>query len=635
MKKCALLAAVAVFLLCSFTASAAGSYPVTVPGGNVYLKSSTTAGRITLEFSRYGTGFPMAQRQFFFMVPASAVSAGDLLAFDAPCSYKAAFFWSSRDLSSMDWPSNTYKAYILYASDFKVLAGSLSASVSSSTLSYPQGTAFFDPGEARSSGYYYISGILDENYKDLASLMLSVGPEPTPTPEPTPVPTQEPTPEPTAEPTREPTPAPTAPPFSGISGPSESLGTFGTLEGTQTEAYQAFKRLYDRLLGIMTDDSVPSPPPAGYFPQPGASGSHAAAYAADGPVGYAAGDAADYDAQQVKASALVDQWLVRDGQTAAVDESWNLSPYSVEVAETGATLEQGYRDGNTYILHYRLRLPVRFSYIGHTGSGLASPQIIAGLSIDYEGDPAGSFLHSFGTPSVSLVQDASYDLLCTLGFRDGGLSGDVGAAFNNIPVLDWAAETSYEILVDFPLYISALSSPTVFPNSFQYEVTVTLEDLELSNLEFIHVSDQASSSVLEDIAEEQKKQHELENERYEQEQETIKEANGTASDGLAAVTETLGSWEIFVMPVTVTKDFITAITSSSSAKLTFPSFSLMGQTLWPSYTFDLGKVAELFPLLCNSLHLISGILVVIWFLRYLWRKWAIITGDDLPDGEVR
>lgn len=628
MKKCALLAAVAVFLLCSLTASAAGSYPVTVPGGNVYLKSSTTAGRITLEFSRYGTGFPMAQRQFFFMVPASAVSAGDLLAFNAPCSYKAAFFWSSRDLSSMDWPSNTYKAYILYASDFKVLAGSLSASVSSSTLSYPQGTAFFDPGEARSSGYYYISGILDENYKDLASLTVSVGPEPTPTPEPTPVPTQEPTPEPTAEPTREPTPAPTVPPFSGISGPSESLGTFGALEGTQTEAYQAFKRLYDRLFDIMTDDSVPEPPPAGYFPEPGAA--QAASYGADQAVGYAA----DYDAEQVKGSALVDKWLVRDGQTVTVDESWSLSPYSVEVAETSPTTGEGYRDGNTYILHYRLRLPVRFSYIGHKGSGLATPQLVAALNINYTREDAAGYQYFFGTPSVSVEQDVVCDILSSLSFQDG-LSGDAGACFYNVPVLDWTAQSSYDLLIDFPLYITTLNNSLVFVNAFEYEVTVSLNSISFENLELIHLSDQTSSEILENIAAEQKKQNDLENERYEQEQETIKQATGSATDGLTAVTGTLSSWEIFTMPVTVTKDFVTAIASSSSAKLTFPSFSLMGQTLWPSYTFDLGKVAELFPLLCNSLHLISGILVVIWFLRYLWRKWAIITGDDLPDGEVR
>lgn len=388
---------------------------------------------------------------------------------------------------------------------------------------------------------------------------------------------------------------------------------------------------YNRLFGIMTDDSVPEPAPTGYFPElgSGSSSAQAAMYGADQPVA----PAAEYDTDQIKPSALVDKWLVRDGQTVSVEESWNLSPYSVEVAETGATLGQEYRDGNAYILHYRLRLPVRFNYMGHTGSGLASPQIIASLSIDYEGDPAGSFIHSFGTPSVSLVQDASYDLLCSLDFHDGSLSGDVGAAFNNIPVLDWTAQTSYEILVDFPLYISALISPTVFPDSFLYEVTVTLQSLELSNLEFIHISDQASSSVLEDIAAEQKKQHEIENERYEQEQESISQANNTASDGLAAVTETLSSWEIFTMPVTVISDFITAISSSREAVFTFPSFSLMGQTLWPSYTFNLDTIAEMFPFLCNSLHLIGGILVLIWFLHYLWRKWALITGDDLPDEE--
>lgn len=638
MKKYVFLAAVAAFLFFGFPASAAGPYPAAVPGGNAYLSSSSMSGRITVGLSRYGTGFDMAERQLLFMVPASEVPAGESICFDAPGPYKAAFFWSSRDLSSMDWPSNTSKNYILYASDFKVLAGSLSASAGTSTLPYPKGATLFDPGGLKPSGYYYLSVILDEKCSGLASLTVSVGQEPAPTPEPT----AEPTPEPTAEPAPDPTPEPTlqpatAPPFSGISGPSESLGAFGTLDGTQTEAYQSFMRLYNKLLGIMSDGSVPEPAPEGYFPQPGtqAPSAQAAAYSAGQAGGYPASSAAVYDASQVNASALVDKWLVRDGQTAGVGESWSLSPYSVEVAETSPTTGEASRDGNAYILHYRLRLPVRFSFTGHTGSGLASPQLIAGLSVSYAGAPGVNCLHSFGMPSVSLAQDASYDLLCTLDPNGGSLSGDVGAAFNNIPVLDWAAQTSYEILVDFPLYITALERPLVFQNAFQYEVTVALEDLEFSNLEFIHVSDQASSSILEDIASEQKKQNELENERHEQEQEAISQATGSATDGLAAVTGTLSSWEIFTMPVTVTKDFVTAIASSSSAKLTFPSFSLMGQALWPSYTFDLNKVAELFPLLCNSLHLIGGILAVIWFLRYLWRKWALVTGDDLPDGEVK
>ena len=233
-----------------------------------------------------------------------------------------------------------------------------------------------------------------------------------------------------------------------------------------------------------------------------------------------------------------------------------------------------------------------------------------------------------------MEQDVVCDSLCTLGFKDG-LSGEVGACFYNVPVLDWAAQSSYDILIDFPLYITSLNNPLVFLNAFEYEVTVSLESLNFLNLEFIQLSNQTSSEILEDIASEQKKQQDIENERYQQEQDTIKQATGTASDGLAAVTETLSSWEIFTMPVTVTKDFITAITSSKEAVFTFPSFSLMGQTLWPSYSFSFDKIAELFPFLCNSLHLVSGILVVLWFLRYLWRKWSLVTGDDLPDGEVK
>lgn len=396
-------------------------------------------------------------------------------------------------------------------------------------------------------------------------------------------------------------------------------------------------RLYNKLLGIMSDDSVPEPAPEGYFPQPGtqAPSAQAAAYSAGQAEGYPASGAAAHDVPQVvNPSALVDKWLVRDGQTVDVGESWSLSPYSVEVAETSPILGQEYREGNAYILHYRLRLPVRFSYIGHKGSGLATPQIVAALNINYTREDAAACQYFFGTPSVSVEQDVVCDILSSLSFQDG-LSGDAGACFYNVPVLDWTAQSSYDLLIDFPLYITTLNNSLVFVNAFEYEVTVSLDSISFENLEFIHLSNQTSSEILENIAAEQKKQNDLENERYEQEQDAIKQATGSATDGLAAVTGTLSSWEIFTMPVTVTKDFVTAIASSSSAKLTFPSFSLMGQTLWPSYTFDLNKVAELFPFLCNSLRLASGILVVTWFLRYLWRKWAIITGDDLPDGEVK
>lgn len=617
MKKYFLLAFV-VFMFCGSTASAAGSYPAALRGKYVFNISSSVPGYVSLGLSTEKS----PSQGLLFKVPASDLVDGDSLVFTSPVSFYSSFFWASLDLSSVTWPAASLTSYVtLDSSNFELLAGDLSGN---SMLSYPQGSTSFDPGTVRSSGYYYISVFLASSY-NLSSLSVLVQSAPEPTPAPTAVPTPEPTPAPTTVPTPEPTPVPTQAP--SISSVSESLGSFGTADGTQTEAYGAFMRLYNKLLGIMTDDSVPDPAPTGYFPDLGAQSSAASLYSVDQPVAYAS----DYDTSQITAYALVDKWVVQDGQTVSIEKSWKLSPRSVEVAETTANLDQDYREGNTYILNYRLRLPVRFSYDGHTGSGLAVPKIEAALSVDYDEDV---LIYSFGNPSVSVEQDVVYDRLSTLRFQGGRLSGDVGFCFYNVPVLDWTAQSSYDILVDFPLYVTSFY-PLVFVNGSEYEVKVSLESLTFTNLSFTHLSDQTSSEILENIAAEQKKQHEIENERYEKEQETIDQATSSATEGISSVTETLSSWEIFTMPVTVTKDFVTAITSSSSSSFTFPSFSLMGHTLWPSYSFDLTTVAEMFPLLYNSLHLISGILVVLWFLRYLWRKWALITGDDLPDGEVK
>ena len=85
------------------------------------------------------------------------------------------------------------------------------------------------------------------------------------------------------------------------------------------------------------------------------------------------------------------------------------------------------------------------------------------------------------------------------------------------------------------------------------------------------------------------------------------------------------------MPFQIVQDFAGAIASDGSTGLTFPSFTLMGQQLWPSYTFDLQVIAEKFPALYNALHLITGIMVVSWFIHYCWRKWHILMGDDMPE----
>lgn len=120
--------------------------------------------------------------------------------------------------------------------------------------------------------------------------------------------------------------------------------------------------------------------------------------------------------------------------------------------------------------------------------------------------------------------------------------------------------------------------------------------------------------------------------QHQEEVDTANKASNDVTSGVGQVTGLLSSWEIFTMPVKVTNDLVTAISSEGSTGLTFPSVTIMGHQLWPSYTFDLQTIADQFPLLYNSLHVISGIILVSWFIHYLWRKWHIITGDDTPEG---
>ena len=120
-------------------------------------------------------------------------------------------------------------------------------------------------------------------------------------------------------------------------------------------------------------------------------------------------------------------------------------------------------------------------------------------------------------------------------------------------------------------------------------------------------------------------------EQHQEEIDKADETSSTASSSADKLTGTLSAWEIFTMPFTLLKDFASAIAGDGSSSFTFPSFSMMGYQIWPSYSFDLSTVQTNFPLLYNGLHLVSGIVVVNGFIHYCWRKWAILMGDDLPE----
>lgn len=605
----------------------------------------------------------LASQYFTYQIPVSELENGACIQFDnTACSSGAfiAFFWSSADFYSpnITYWSNSYtnatatKDFNISTNSIELLLGTASSSTSTSSLLYSPGVNEFEISSVKDSGFYYLSGYYAGGASDSGKSSVSVilpEPEPTTTPtpgpttEPTPEPTTEPTPEPTTEPTPEPTDAPYVP-IGGIASSSEELGKFGNDDGTGNHVWRSFQKLYNSLLGIVSDDSVPEDydsnitVPENMFQIADSENMAVSPYALDGvPVLYADSG----ETTNIRKSIILHKWKAGENVTVYPNESFNLSPSSVTIAETSNVSGLGYRDGTAYVLNYKLRLPARFVYSGHVGTALSNPMFRFSLDIDLDNKTTFEGVYQYGEPTVYIENDnASYDKAVTLkpmsvdSVRDV-LSGEVAFSLFNVPVLDAYSDYSYDIIIEFPLYIR-YDSPFVMANSFEYESVVTVKSVTYNqDIEFIHIADKSTDKVIQDISDEQKKQNELENERYQEEQDTIKDATDSMDSGVSDVTGVLGKWEIITMPVKLMSDFLEAIKSSGSATLTFPSFSLSGVTLWQSYSFDLNVIADRFPLLYNSLHIISGILIVTAFLRYLWRKWALITGDDLPDGEEK
>lgn len=120
--------------------------------------------------------------------------------------------------------------------------------------------------------------------------------------------------------------------------------------------------------------------------------------------------------------------------------------------------------------------------------------------------------------------------------------------------------------------------------------------------------------------------------QHQEEVDKAEETGSSVTDSSGQLTGTLSAWEIFTMPFQLVKDFAQAISSDGNTGFTFPSFSMMGYEIWPSYTFDLNTIKSNFPVLYNGVHLVSGTIVVSGFIHYCWRKWSILMGDDLPEG---
>lgn len=330
--------------------------------------------------------------------------------------------------------------------------------------------------------------------------------------------------------------------------------------------------------------------------------------------------------------AILGQYFVDAGEQASLDQSFKVFPYHVEVNDSS--------DGKNYILHYRMSLPARFYYYDHSGTAYSYPILKETVTISpyFTNIP-----YDFSISRAYIDDDVSYDAFNHLksvtsplgnGFV---LSGDFGYALYNVPVIDEMSTYSYDLCLEWSIVVNKFDTDLVFTTPSEYECTVTLNTLNYQD-EINHVSDQLDSDALgqikdntDAIKDEQKNQNEIDNQHYQDEQDKIAEAEGNITDGANQLTGTLSSWEIFTMPFKIVQDFAGAIASDGNTGLTFPSFTLMGYQLWPSYTFDLQVIADKFPALYNALHLITGIMVVSWFIHYCWRKWHILIGDDMPE----
>lgn len=274
----------------------------------------------------------------------------------------------------------------------------------------------------------------------------------------------------------------------------------------------------------------------------------------------------------------------------------------------------------SYVYKYPVRIPFRVEASRFHGEGFFDASFSGNYSNLIEGldDPSITQLVDFSTPWLESVDPISFNAA----FNNGNFGFDV----INAPLHNG---TSAEFYFCFDVYLT-FSSNHQWSN-FADRLILNLYNVDFSILSTSKVSDLASNQILNQINNNIVSGNEQDKAFHDQEQQEAEKAVEQLNSGLDQLTGTLTSWEIVSMPVTVVGDLVGALRSDGSTGLTFPSFSLMGYTLWPSYTFDLNVIKEKFPVLYNALHLITGIMVVGWFIRYLWRKWHLLVGDDMPE----
>lgn len=279
------------------------------------------------------------------------------------------------------------------------------------------------------------------------------------------------------------------------------------------------------------------------------------------------------------------------------------------------------RDITNYIYTYNVRIPFRITS-NFRGSGLLDAYFRFSPTHQFMGFDdswGGTKLVDASTPWIESASGCSFNAV----FSD---QYGVGFDIYNLPIENGATEEFYFC---YNIYFCAYAN-FVFTGYGDY-VKVTMSPILFQLTETTRVSDSLPGSVLDQINKNVIAGNDQDKQFHDEEMEEAQKAVDQLNSGLDQVTGVMSSWEIVTMPVTVVSDLVGALQSDGSTGLTFPSFSLMGYQLWPSYTFDLQVINDKFPALMNALHIITGIMVVGWFLHYLWRKWHILTGDDMPE----
>lgn len=328
------------------------------------------------------------------------------------------------------------------------------------------------------------------------------------------------------------------------------------------------------------------------------------------------------------------------------DYNWRLSCYEYDFAENhtlsspvvsrfvpfnSSNMEQHYEGTSNSAIYsqvytYRVKIPFHFECLDFDGTG----RFDAHLS--FVTDVTSDFLGSSGTVQASFNYSIPW-----IESEDSSFSFDATAPAAGYPtgidlhnaLINSGMSPQYYYCYDV---YGVYTSSNMFSN-FGSNIKVSLSDFRFTITDSQIDSSRLPSKVLEDINQGVHDTNDTLKQEHQEEIDTADKAVDGVNQGVSEITDVMNSWEIVTMPVKLVGDFVTAITSDGSTGLTFPSFELMGYKLWDSYTFDLSTISEKFPVLYNSLHIVSGILVVLGFVKYCWNKWHVLTGDDKPEGQ--